>query len=203
MRGPLALVAIVLVVLVGFGGCAGVSSYNSLVAQDEAVERSWGDLQAQYQRRADLVPNLVATVQAAGDFERSTLDAVVSARARATSINLTVDDLNDPERIRQFQEAQGQLGSALGRLMAITENYPQLRAVEGYRDLSAQLEGTENRLAYARRDFNGAVQQYNTAVRRFPTSIFAGMMGFDRRHAFSADPGSERAPTVDFSRTNQ
>jgi LemA protein len=198
MRGPAAIIIGIIVLLVGLGGCAGFSTYNTLVVEDEAVERSWSDLQAYYQRRADLVPNLVATVRGAADFERETLEEVVNARARATAVTLSVDDLSDPARMRQFEQAQAGLGSALGRLMAISENYPQLRATENFRDLMTQLEGTENRIATARRDYNGSVQRYNTKVRQFPTAVFAGMLGFERRVSFTADPGSERAPTVDF-----
>jgi len=198
MRGPVALALGILVLLIGLGGCAGVSTYNTLVQDDEAVERSWSDLQALYQRRADLVPNLVATVRGAADFERGTLEEVVNARARATAVTLSVDDLNDPAAMRQFEQAQAGLSSALGRLLAVTENYPQLRATENFRDLMTQLEGTENRITQGRRDYNGSVQQYNTKVRRFPTAIFAGMMGFERRVPFTADPGAERAPAVDF-----
>ncbi len=196
-KGTLALLVIVL--LVAFAGCAGCSTYNNLVSQDERVAQAWGDVETQYQRRADLVPNLVNTVRGAADFERETLESVTNARARATSINLTADDLSDPEKVQQFQEAQTQLSGALGRLLAVAENYPQLRATEAFRDLQAQLEGTENRITVARRDYNEAVQVYNTAVRRFPASIIAGVTGFDRRTPFEADEGAERAPTVDFN----
>lgn len=195
-KGTIALVIILL--LVGFAGCAGCGSYNNLVAEDERVEQAWADVETQYQRRADLIPNLVNTVRGAADFERETLESVTNARARATSINLTADDLDDPEKIRQFQEAQAQLSGALSRLLAVAENYPQLRATDAFRDLQVQLEGTENRITVARRDYNEAVRQFNTQVRRFPTSIIAGITGFDRRTPFEADAGAERAPTVDF-----
>jgi LemA protein len=198
MRGPVAIIILVAILFLGFVGFSGCNTYNTLVTEDERVEQSWADVQTQYQRRADLVPNLVATVRGAADFERETLESVTEARARATAINLSVDDLSDPAAVQRFQEAQGQLGSALGRLLAISENYPQLRATESFRDLQAQLEGTENRIAVARRDYNAAVQRYNTTVRRFPNSMYAGLFGFERRIQFEADPGSERAPTVDF-----
>lgn len=198
MRGPVAIIILVAILFLGFVGFSGCNTYNTLVTEDERVEQSWADVQTQYQRRADLVPNLVATVRGAADFERETLESVTEARARATAINLSVDDLSDPAAVQRFQEAQGQLGSALGRLLAVSENYPQLRATESFRDLQAQLEGTENRIAVARRDYNAAVQRYNTTVRRFPNSMYAGMFGFERRIQFEADPGAERAPTVDF-----
>ncbi len=196
-KGALALLALVL--LVGFAGCAGCNSYNNLVAAEERVEAAWADVETQYQRRADLIPNLVNTVQGAADFEQETLESVTEARARATSINLNVDDLNDPQRVQQFQQAQAQLSGALGRLLAVAENYPELRATEAFRDLQAQLEGTENRINVARRDYNEAVRQYNTMVRRFPTVLVASVTGFDRRVPFEADEGAEQAPEVNFN----
>ena len=198
MRSTGAIVLIVIVLILGFGGCAGVGTYNRLVSLDEGVERSWGDVQTQYQRRADLIPNLVNTVKGAANFEQETLEAVTNARARATSINLSADDLNDPAKMQQFQAAQAELGQSLGRLLVVAENYPQLQATQAFRDLQVQLEGTENRITVARRDYNASVQGYNTSVRRFPASLFAGMFGFDRRASFEADPGSERAPEVSF-----
>lgn len=195
-KGTLALLIILL--LVGLGGCAGCSTYNGLVSQDENVERYWGDVQTQYQRRADLIPNLVNTVKGAAEFEQETLESVTNARANATSINLTADDLSDPAKMQAFQQAQSQLTGALSRLLAVAENYPQLQATQAFRDLQVQLEGTENRITVARRDYNGAVQQYNTQVRRFPTNLIAGVFGFDRRASFEADPGADQAPTVEF-----
>ncbi len=199
MRSKGTIVALVVVLLVLFAGCAGCNTYNSLIESEERVEQSWGDVETQYQRRADLIPNLVNTVRGAADFEQETLESVTQARARATSINLTVDDLSDPARVRAFQQAQSELSGALSRLLAVSENYPQLRATEAFRDLQVQLEGTENRITVARRDYNESVRQYNTQVRRFPSNIFAGMFGFDRRTPFEADEGAETAPTVDFS----
>ncbi len=199
MRSTGTLLLLVVVLLLAFAGCAGCSTYNNLVSSDERVEQAWADVETQYQRRSDLIPNLVNTVKGAANFEQETLESVTNARARATSINLSADDLNDPAKIRQFQEAQAQLSGALGRLLAVSENYPELRATEAFRDLQAQLEGTENRINVARRDYNQAVQEYNTNVRRFPTNIVAGIAGFGRRQPFEADPGSEQAPTVDFN----
>ena len=198
MRSTGAIILIVILLVLGIGGCAGVGTYNRLVGLDENVERSWGDVQTQYQRRADLIPNLVNTVKGAANFEQETLEAVTNARARATSINLDADDLNDPAKMQQFQEAQSELGRSLGRLLVVAENYPQLQATQAFRDLQVQLEGTENRITVARRDYNATVQTYNTSVRSFPASLLAGMFGFDRRASFESDPGSEQAPEVSF-----
>jgi LemA protein len=195
-KGTIALLIVVL--LVAFAGCAGCGSYNTLVSMDEGVENAWGNVQTQYQRRADLIPNLVNTVKGAAEFEQGTLESVTNARARATQINLSVEDLNDPAKLREFQEAQSELGRALGRLLAVSENYPQLRATEAFRDLQVQLEGTENRINTARRDFNNAVQDYNTSVRQFPTNVIAGVFGFSRKSPFEAEEGAQDAPTVQF-----
>ncbi len=199
MRSTGAIVLVVLLLVLGFAGCAGCGTYNDLVAQEEQVERAWADVETQYQRRSDLVPNLVNTVRGAANFEQQTLQAVVDARARATSITVSADDLDDPERIRQFQEAQSELSRSLGRLLAVSENYPQLQATEAFRDLQVQLEGTENRIAVARRDYNQAVSQYNTSIRRFPANIVAGIAGFERRTPFEAEAGAENAPEVQFN----
>ena len=196
-KGTIALIVIVL--LLGVGGCAGCNTYNGLVGAQEEVRAAWSNVETQYQRRADLIPNLVSTVKGAANFEQETLTAVTEARAKATSINLDVSDLNDPQRLQQFQQAQEQLSGALGRLLAVSENYPDLQSVQAFRDLQAQLEGTENRIAVARRDYNQVVQQYNTQVRRFPTNIVAGLAGFDRRAMFEAEQGAEDAPEVDFN----
>ncbi len=198
MRSKGTITLVIVVLLVAFAGCAGCGTYNGLVSLDEGVERSWADVESQYQRRADLIPNLVNTVKGAADFEQETLESVTSARARATSITITADDLGNPEKMQEYMAAQQQLGQSLGRLLAVAENYPQLRATEAFRDLQAQLEGTENRINVARRDYNGAVQGYNTAVRRFPANLIAGMFGFDRRTPFEADEGADRAPEVNF-----
>lgn len=195
-KGTIALVVVVL--LLFFAGCAGCNTYNTMISAEEGVEQAWADVETQYQRRADLIPNLVNTVRGAADFEQETLQSVTEARARATSINLSADDLDDPEQVRAFMEAQNELGGALSRLLAVAENYPQLRATEAFRDLQAQLEGTENRINIARRDYNQAVRQYNTRVRRFPANIVAGVFGFDRRTPFEADEGAEEVPEVQF-----
>lgn len=183
-----------IVIILVFIGCG---SYNSLVDKDEAVEKTWNDVQTQYQRRSDLIPNLVNTVKGEANFERGTLNDVISARARATSMQISPDNLTEAN-IQQFQQAQSQLSSALSRLLVTVEQYPTLRANDGFRSLQAQLEGTENRIATARRDFNAAVQEYNVKVRRFPTNIFAGIMGFDRRAGFQAEEKAQTSPTVDF-----
>ena len=198
MRSTGAILLLVVLLVVAFAGCAGCNTYNSLVASDEQVEQAWGNVESAYQRRADLIPNLVNTVRGAANFEQETLEAVTNARARATSINISADDLDDPQALQRYQEAQTALGSALGRLLAVSENYPELRATEAFRDLQAQLEGTENRINTARNRYNDAVRDYNTQVRRFPANIVAGITGFDRRTPFEADPGAEDAPVVDF-----
>lgn len=195
-----ALVAVLVVLLIiGLAFFSGVGSYNGLVTADEAVSRSWADVETQYQRRADLIPNLVNTVRGASDFEQETLTAVTEARARATSVNLSADDLSDPAKMESFMAAQESLSGALGRLLMVSENYPQLRATEAFRDLQVQLEGTENRINVARRDYNDQVAVYNAKVRKFPGSIIATITGFDRKTPFEAQKGAENAPTVDFN----
>ena len=198
MRSKGTIAILVVLLLVVFAGCASCNTYNTMIASEERVEQAWADVETQYQRRADLIPNLVSTVRGAADFEQETLQSVTEARARATSINVSAEDLDDPEQVQAFMEAQNQLSGALGRLLAVSENYPQLRATEAFRDLQAQLEGTENRISVARRDYNQSVQQYNTSVRRFPANIVAGIFGFDRRTPFEAEAGAEEAPEVDF-----
>lgn len=187
---------VILAAVILIGGC-GCSSYNGLVQQDETVKNSWNNVQSDYQRRADLIPNLVNTVKGEANFEQTTLTNVVEARAKATSIRVDPADLT-PEKVQEFQQAQGQLSQALGRLLMVTENYPTLRANDAFRNLQAQLEGTENRIKVARNDFNGAVATYNVKVRTFPTNIFAGVMGFKPKSGFTSDPGSEKAPQVKF-----
>lgn len=174
-----------------------ISKYNGLVSLDESVTQAWADVETQYQRRADLIPNLVATVKGYAEHEKGTLEAVVEARAKATSINLNVDEL-DEESIAKYQEAQSQLSSALGRLIAVSENYPELKANEQFSELQAQLEGTENRINAARQKYNGVVKDYNVSVRSFPGNIFASMFGFARRPEFKAEAGAETAPKVSF-----
>lgn len=187
---------IILAAILILGGC-GCGSYNSLVQQDETVKNSWNNVQSDYQRRADLIPNLVNTVKGEANFERGTLTDVINARASATQVKVDPANLT-PEKIQQFQAAQGQLSQSLGRLLAVAEAYPNLRANDAFRGLQAQLEGTENRIKVARNDFNSAVQTYNTKVRSFPTNIFAGIMGFKQRQGFAAEAGAERAPEVKF-----
>ena len=189
----LPFVAVLMLALTG-PGC----NYNSIVAQDEQVNQAWADVQSQYQRRADLVPNLVNTVKGAAGFEQSTLTAVTEARSRASSIQLSAEDLNDPAKVEAFQAAQAQLSQGLGRLLAVSENYPELRATEAFRDLSAQLEGTENRINVARDRYNDQVAAYNTMVRSFPTTVYAGWFGFRPKTPFKADEGAQTAPKVDF-----
>lgn len=176
----------------------GVHKYNKMVSQDEKVNNAWAQVETQYQRRADLVPQLVNVVKGAADYERKTLESVIEARSKATSIQLTADDLTE-ENLAKFQKAQDQLSSALSHLMAIHEAYPELKANENFRDLQAQLEGTENRIAVARKDFNETVNGYNSYVRRFPNNIFAGMFGFSQKAYFKAAEGAENAPDVNFN----
>lgn len=188
------IVIAALVLILGYTGCNG---YNGLISQDENVNNAWNKVQSEYQRRADLIPNLVNTVKGEANFEQGTLTKVIEARASATQMKIDPKDLT-PEKLEQFQAAQGQLSQALGRLLVVTENYPNLRANEAFRGLQAQLEGTENRIKTARNDFNDAVKDYNIKVRRFPMNIFAGMFGFKAKEGFKAEAGSEKAPEVKF-----
>jgi len=172
-------------------------SYNSIVKMDEDTKAKWGTVQSQYQRRADLIPNLVATVKGVANFEKSTLTAVTEARAKATSIQVDPTKLT-PETIQKYQAAQGQLSTALGRLLVASENYPNLKANENFTALQAQLEGTENRISVARMDFNNSVQLYNSAIREFPANLTAKMFGFAPKGYFQADAASQAAPKVSF-----
>jgi len=173
------------------------SMYNGMVEKDEAVSAAWSQVENVYQRRADLIPNLVNTVKGYAAHERETLEGVVEARAKATSI--TIDPSNmDAESIAQFQQAQDGLSAALGRLIAVAENYPDLKANQNFLDLQAQLEGTENRITVERQKFNEASRDYNTYIRRFPNNLFAGMFGFDKKTYFEAQAGAEKAPEVKF-----
>jgi LemA protein len=178
----------------------GIGSYNGLVDAQQAVESQWGQVENVYQRRADLIPNLVATVQGSANFERDTLREVIEARARVGQVNAqaTSEILNDPQKFAQFQQAQDQLSSALSRLLVVVERYPELRSVQGFQNLMVQLEGSENRIATERRRFNEVAQDYNSRVRRFPTNLFASMFGFQPRPYFQSQPGAETAPKVDF-----
>jgi LemA protein len=189
------IIVIGLILLLGGCGCSG---YNTMVSQDQNVKGKWGNVQSEYQRRSDLIPNLVNTVKGAADFEKSTLEAVVNARAKATAT--TIDPANlSPENIAKFQQAQGELSGALSRLLVTIERYPDLKANQNFRDLQAQLEGTENRIKVSRNDFNTAVQTFNTTVKSFPNNIFAGMFGFKEKGYFAAEAGADKAPTVDFN----
>ncbi|MEQ8524781.1 LemA family protein [Gracilimonas sp.] len=177
----------------------GISVNNSLISQEENVNSAWAQVENQYQRRADLIPNLVNTVRGAADFESETLTEVIEARSRATSVNINASDLNNPQAFQQFQEAQSQLSGALSRLLVTVERYPELKANQNFRDLQAQLEGTENRISTERMRFNETAQEYNTKVRRFPASLVASIAGFEQKEYFQADEGSQEAPTVDFN----
>jgi LemA protein len=190
------VVAIVLVVLAGSCSLIG---YNSIVDHDEAVLASWGEVENQYQRRADLVPNLVASVKGEASFEQETLQNVVEARASVAGIKVDASMLDDPERFRQYEEAQARLSSSLSRLLVVSENYPQLRANQAFADLRSQLEGTENRITVARKRYIEAVQVYNAQVRKFPSSLGASLRGLDVRPTFQATvAGAEVAPKVEF-----
>ena len=194
-KGVLIIVIIGLVLIIPF--IYGTKKYNEMVKVDESVSTAWGNVENQYQRRADLIPNLVETVKGYAKHEENTFKEVVEARAKATQI--TVDPTNmTPEKMKEFQAAQGELGSALGRLIAVSENYPELKANENFKDLQAQLEGTENRINESRRLFNETVQNYNITVRNFPANIFAKIFGFKEKNKFEAEAGSEKAPKVSF-----
>ena len=173
------------------------ATYNGFVNKEEGLKSAWSNVETQYQRRADLIPNLVNTVKGYAAHETQTLNEVTEARARATSINLSADDLT-PERLAQFQRAQAEVRSALGRLIAVSESYPDLKANQNFLDLQAQLEGTENRIAVARKDFNAAAQQYNVSVRRFPANLVAWMFGFGQKPYFESAEGAAAAPQVTF-----
>jgi LemA protein len=191
---------IVLISILAFilllGGCS-CGGYNNLVQQDQNVKGKWANVESDYQRRSDLIPNLVNTVKGAANFEKSTLEAVVNARAQATQTNIDVRNLS-PEKVAEFQKAQGQLSGAIGRLLVTMEKYPELKATDAFRDLQAQLEGTENRIKVSRNDFNTAVQEYNTSVKKFPMVLFSGLFGFKEKGFFAAEAGADKAPTVDF-----
>ncbi len=188
------LVIAVVIVLICFGGC---SAYNGMVDKQEAATTALADVQATYQRRADLIPNLAKTVQAYAKHERETFEAVTKARASVGQIKLDASNLT-PEKMRQFEQAQGQLSEALGKLMLVAERYPELKANENFHSLQIQLEGTENRINEARQQYNAAVQDYNQTVRRFPNVIFAGMFGFNRMEKFEAAAGTEKVPQLNF-----
>ena len=189
------LIGIIAAVVI-IGGWA-VSSYNSMVGEQEKATTALANLQSTYQRRADLIPNLVETVKGYAAHEKQTLEDVVAARSKATQVTLDPANMT-PEKLKEFQQAQGELGAALGRLIAIQENYPDLKANENFRDLQVQLEGTENRINEARNSYNKTIQEYNTSIRKFPRNIFAGMFGFSTMDKFEAEAGAEKAPQVKF-----
>ena len=193
-------IVVILIFVLVVAGLALGGVYNRLVKLQQGVDQSWAQVQNVYQRRADLIPNLVNTVSGQANFEKSTLEAVTNARASVGRVQLDPNKApTDAAQLEQFQAAQGQLSNALSRLLVVTENYPQLRANEGFLTLQAQLEGTENRISVERGNFNSAVQAYNTAVKSFPANLFAGMFGFTPRPFFNAQPGAEKAPTVNFN----
>ncbi|MEO7176441.1 MAG: LemA family protein [Saprospiraceae bacterium] len=188
------LILIVVAILLLMVGCNG---YNGLVTLDQDAKSQWGQVENQYQRRADLIPNLVNTVKGVANFEQSTLTAVINARASATQIKVDPANLT-PEKLQEFQAAQGQLSQALGRLMVVSEQYPELKANQNFLELQSQLEGTENRITVARQDFNNSVQKFNTKAKSFPTNLMACMFGFPEKGFFTAAEGSDKVPEVKF-----
>jgi len=189
---PLILLGVLLLVV--FSMCG---TYNKAVEKDEKVKKAWSQVENQYQRRADLIPNLVNTVKGYANFEQQTLQAVVEARANATKVTIQADELT-PENIQKFEQAQGALSSSLGRLLAVAENYPDLKANQSFLGLQTQLEGTENRISVERKAFNEVVNEFNSYIRQFPTNLFAGIFGFSPKGYFQATAGSEKAPEVKF-----
>ena len=171
--------------------------YNTMTEKEEAVNNAWSNVENQYQRRSDLIPNLVNTVKGYASHEENTLQAVIEARSKATQITINADEMT-PEKLKAYQAAQGEVSNALGKLLAVTEAYPELKANENFKELQAQLEGTENRISVERRNFNETVQDYNTYIRKFPQNILSGMFGFEKRAYFEAEAGSEKAPKVEF-----
>ena len=184
---------VALVALVSLNSCG----YNTMTEKEEAVNKAWSNVENQYQRRSDLIPNLVNTVKGYAQHEQSTLTAVMEARSKATQLTVNAEDLT-PEKLKEYQAAQGQVTSALGKLLAISEAYPDLKANENFKELQAQLEGTENRISVERRNFNEVVGDYNTYIRKFPQNIMASIFGFEKRAYFEAEAGSEKAPKVEF-----
>ena len=199
MKGCLIAAGIVLLAVLAFGGC-GVSVYNGIVAQDERVGAAWSEIQSQYQRRFELVPQLVATVQGAADFEKSTLTELTEARASVGRVQLPRELPDDPAKLEAFFKAQEQLSGALARLLAVAESYPTLTATKGFQDLQVQIEGTENRIAVARRDYIEAVRAYNVAIRRFPGSLVASVFGKEPRAQLETPAGSTEVPKIEFGK---
>ncbi|HCK99936.1 MAG TPA: LemA family protein [Candidatus Marinimicrobia bacterium] len=195
-KGWIVLIVVLVVLLMIFSFFK--NTYNSLVTMEENVNQSWAQVSNQYQRRADLIPNLVETVKGYASHEQETFTAVTEARAKVGQLTVTPEVLNNPEAFAKFQQVQGEISSVLTRLMAVSENYPQLKANENFLALQSQLEGTENRIAVERKRFNQSVQLYNTTIRRFPTNMLAGMYGFEKKLYFEAQPGAETVPDVKF-----
>jgi LemA protein len=189
--------AVLVLIIVGFV-MWGVGVYNELITLEEQVNQAWSQVENQYQRRADLIPNLVSTVKGVADFEQETFTAVTEARAKVNQLNISPDILNDPAAFQEFRSAQNGLGSALSRLLVTVENYPELKANENFKQLQQQLEGTENRISVERRKFNQSIQNYNTRIRTFPANFIANMSGFAEKQYFEATEGSDEAPQVEF-----
>lgn len=188
------IITIVVIVLVALWG---ILSYNGLVEKDEKVSNKWANVETQYQRRSDLIPNLVNTVKGYAKHESQTLEAVMAARSQATQVKIDPSNCT-PQQLAAYQKAQGDVTTALGKLLAITENYPDLKANQNFLELQSQLEGTENRINVARKDFNDSAKEYNTSLRRFPRNIIASMFGFEKRNYFEAEAGAEKTPKVEF-----
>ena len=188
---------IIILVIVAAVAIWAISAYNSMVKMEEGVESAWAQVENVYQRRADLIPNLVATVKGYAAHESETLEGVIAARSKATQIIVDPQDLS-AEALKKYQAAQGELGAALGKLLAITENYPDLKANQNFLELQSQLEGTENRITVERQKFNNVAKEYNTGIRKFPKNILAGMFGFERKAYFEANEGADKAPVVEF-----
>ena len=188
---------IITVVVIALVAIWGISSYNGLVSMDENVSNSWANVETQYQRRSDLIPNLVNTVKGYAKHESETLESVMAARSQATQVKIDPSNCT-PQQLAAYQKAQGDVTTALGKLLAITENYPDLKANQNFLELQSQLEGTENRINVARKDFNDSAKEYNTSLRRFPRNIIASMFGFEKRNYFEAEAGAEKAPKVEF-----
>lgn len=188
---------IITIVVIALVAIWGISSYNGLVSMDENVSNQWANVETQYQRRSDLIPNLVNTVKGYAKHESQTLEAVMAARSQATQVKIDPSNCT-PQQLAVYQKAQGDVTTALGKLLAITENYPDLKANQNFLELQSQLEGTENRINVARKDFNDTAKKYNTSLRRFPRNIIASMFGFEKRNYFEAEAGAEKAPKVEF-----
>ena len=188
---------IITIVVIALVAIWGISSYNGLVSMDENVSNQWANVETQYQRRSDLIPNLVNTVKGYAKHESETLESVMAARSQATQVKIDPSNCT-PQQLAAYQKAQGDVTTALGKLLAITENYPDLKANQNFLELQSQLEGTENRINVARKDFNDSAKEYNTSLRRFPRNIIASMFGFEKRNYFEAEAGAEKTPKVEF-----